>query len=125
MTKALNFEELSVIKLRVQFTDSWGVLVELKELDINVVDVNETPTDLHVTFYEIHKKSLVGDLVGNITVSLLRQGMISYKTQGGYKLPWFLKRKPYNLWYDIFLQNSLFPLLVLFVGFSFLFQCQN
>ena len=79
MTRRLDFEELSVIKLKVQFTDSVGVLVELKELDINVIDVNEIPNDLHVTLYEINKKSLVGDLVGNITVSLLMQDMISYK----------------------------------------------
>ena len=119
MTKALNFEELSVIKLRVQFNDSWGVPVELKELDINVVDENESPTDMHVTFYEIHKKSLIGDRVGDITVSLLGQGMISYKTLGGYKFRCFLQGKP-PLSSDILLQNLHFLLLVLFVGFYFL-----
>ena len=115
MTKALNFEELSVIKLRVQFNDSWGVPVELKELDINVVDVNESPTDMHVTFYEINKKSLIGDRVGDITVSLLVQGMINYKTLGDY----FLQGKP-PLSSDILLQNLHFLLLVFFVGFYFL-----
>lgn len=125
MTKRLDFEELSVIKLKVQFTDSRGVLIELKELDINVIDVNETPNDLHATLYEINKKSLVGDVVGNITVSLLMQGMMSYKHRGVINSDGVSKRKTIE---PIIWQISTiftFHLLFLLASFYFLLQCQN
>ncbi|WP_291400483.1 gliding motility-associated C-terminal domain-containing protein, partial [Daejeonella sp.] len=66
ITASPDFETKSSYAIRVRSTDQGGLFFE-KAININVIDVNEAPTNIALSTISIYEKNGVGAVIGNLS----------------------------------------------------------